>query len=298
MGRSFALLTRLLVLAGVGIGVGIGCGGSAGETSLCGDGIVDRPVEQCDDGNQVAGDGCSSRCLVEVVGTCGNGVVEAPEQCDDGNTASGDGCSANCRSEGNNTRLSVEWTVFNDPINLVPGCPVNSKIHITVQRLNGTIVDSGDGDCTAARRLIDVAADRYVVTAQLLLEGNRPLGDPIPQLVTVDPLTTEQLSVQLFDKAGGYVRLSWLLMVAGATADCLTAGVDHVTFEALAVDSFGCGDPFGLSSPLAPLNPGYDTMINAFHQDGSLAGSTTIQVPMPSTPNTVVVLDKIPIAIQ
>ena len=28
---------------------------------------------------------------------CGNGIVEGTEQCDDGNTISGDGCSSTCR---------------------------------------------------------------------------------------------------------------------------------------------------------------------------------------------------------
>jgi cysteine-rich repeat protein len=32
--------------------------------------------------------------------TCGDGVVHAPEQCDDGNTVDGDGCSSICRIEG------------------------------------------------------------------------------------------------------------------------------------------------------------------------------------------------------
>lgn len=31
---------------------------------------------------------------------CGNGVVESPEQCDDGNAVAGDGCSAACETEG------------------------------------------------------------------------------------------------------------------------------------------------------------------------------------------------------
>ncbi len=31
---------------------------------------------------------------------CGNGIVEPPEECDDGNTVSGDGCSSFCKLEG------------------------------------------------------------------------------------------------------------------------------------------------------------------------------------------------------
>ncbi len=61
----------------------------------CGNGVVE-PGEQCDDGNLVAGDGCSASCRLEV---CGNGILDPGEQCDDGNLVSGDGCSAGCRLE-------------------------------------------------------------------------------------------------------------------------------------------------------------------------------------------------------
>lgn len=39
--------------------------------------------------------------------TCGNGAVESGESCDDGNTVAGDGCSATCASETSTPRLNV-----------------------------------------------------------------------------------------------------------------------------------------------------------------------------------------------
>ena len=101
-------------------------------TNLCGNGTLDEG-EQCDDGNNVSGDYCSSDCQkiigscgdgriqfsVEVcdvggpcgtqyctnncqtfTGTCGDGIKQTPEGCDDGNTVSGDGCSDSCTLEG------------------------------------------------------------------------------------------------------------------------------------------------------------------------------------------------------
>ncbi len=72
----------------------------------CGDGGI-QAGEQCDDGNNVGGDGCAAVCTNE----CGDGFVdfadrtvgdsgaisygdldEYDEACDDGNTAAGDGC--------------------------------------------------------------------------------------------------------------------------------------------------------------------------------------------------------------
>jgi cysteine-rich repeat protein len=65
--------------------------------AVCGDGILDVG-EECDDGNTVSGDGCSSVCVIEF---CGDGIVQAGlgEQCDDGNTIAGDGCSPTCQFE-------------------------------------------------------------------------------------------------------------------------------------------------------------------------------------------------------
>ena len=78
----------------------------------CGDGHIE-PGEQCDDGNDMSGDGCSADCkhveqgyacptpgqpCVSTV-VCGDGKVTGTETCDDGNTADGDGCSASCQLE-------------------------------------------------------------------------------------------------------------------------------------------------------------------------------------------------------
>ncbi|MCG8554107.1 MAG: DUF4215 domain-containing protein [Proteobacteria bacterium] len=92
-------------------------GGSGPAPGLCGDGVLAMGSEQCDDGNRLDGDGCSSACMLEpgwrcpaagvrcVAAECGDGIVAAlgsgalDEQCDDGNKTNGDGCSAMCRIE-------------------------------------------------------------------------------------------------------------------------------------------------------------------------------------------------------
>ncbi|MCA9772359.1 MAG: DUF4215 domain-containing protein, partial [Myxococcales bacterium] len=66
---------------------------ASAQIIYCGDGIVSPELsEQCDDGNQVNGDGCSSTCYIE---NCGDGIVGPDEQCDDGNDVDYDGCT-NC----------------------------------------------------------------------------------------------------------------------------------------------------------------------------------------------------------
>ena len=86
-----------------------GDGGLDQMLAVCGNSIVESTNENCDDGNNVSGDGCSSECAKEPKYTClmpgkpcvhdpecGDGMIEAAEACDDGNTAGGDGCAADC----------------------------------------------------------------------------------------------------------------------------------------------------------------------------------------------------------
>ncbi|MBU0766295.1 DUF4215 domain-containing protein, partial [Patescibacteria group bacterium] len=66
----------------------------------CGDGIRDFS-EECDDGNIISGDGCSSLCFLEptIIASsvfCGDGKIDMNEECDDGNQRDLDGCSAMC----------------------------------------------------------------------------------------------------------------------------------------------------------------------------------------------------------
>jgi len=77
------------------------------EPSCNNDGEVELG-ENCDDGNNDMGDGCTPFCELEPACTygtsdgctsaCGDGLVIG-EACDDGNDRSGDGCSADCEVE-------------------------------------------------------------------------------------------------------------------------------------------------------------------------------------------------------
>jgi len=92
------------------------------ETFVCGNAILEG-AEQCDDGNTLNGDGCSSVCQFEgnVSAICGNGVWELPEQCDDGNLLNGDGCSSICKTEvtepvNNMTGVDTDFNIFGENI--------------------------------------------------------------------------------------------------------------------------------------------------------------------------------------
>ena len=52
------------------------------EPPVCGDGVREGS-EQCDDGNNLNGDGCSLACLIETISIpaeCGDGIHDAGEQ--------------------------------------------------------------------------------------------------------------------------------------------------------------------------------------------------------------------------
>jgi cysteine-rich repeat protein len=65
----------------------------------CGNGIL-NDGEECDDGDNSNGDGCSRGCTDEDGSSdCGNSLWEIGEECDDGNDVEHDGCSPECVKE-------------------------------------------------------------------------------------------------------------------------------------------------------------------------------------------------------
>ena len=64
---------------------------------VCGD-WVKAPSEECDDGNQDDGDGCTAACRLA---RCGDGHLwVGVEACDDGDDVDGDGCNTDCIPSG------------------------------------------------------------------------------------------------------------------------------------------------------------------------------------------------------
>jgi fibro-slime domain-containing protein len=77
-----------------------GCAPGCKLGAYCGDAQVDSLFgEQCDDGVNAGGyNGCTSQCLLGP--RCGDGeLLKGTEQCDDGNLVTGDGCSSVCELE-------------------------------------------------------------------------------------------------------------------------------------------------------------------------------------------------------
>jgi cysteine-rich repeat protein len=69
-------------------------------TPTCGDGLM-TGSEACDDGNTLAGDGCSANCLIEGGPEyCGDGMIQGAEECDLGpfnGHMTNPPCTSDCR---------------------------------------------------------------------------------------------------------------------------------------------------------------------------------------------------------
>lgn len=113
-------------------------------TDYCGDTLVQPELsEQCDDGNDANGDGCSSSCLNEY---CGDDVLQpGTEECDEGNKngATDSVCQSDCTLQD----LAGYWS-FNESFNDLSGyanhgIAGNGSVNIT----NGSLaLQGGEGD--------------------------------------------------------------------------------------------------------------------------------------------------------
>jgi cysteine-rich repeat protein len=151
---------------------------------VCGNGIPD-PGEQCDDGNTMGGDGCSAGCTLEV---CGNGTLDraAGEQCDDGNTMGGDGCSADCILEhcGDGV-LDLRFEQCDDSNTIDgDGCSASCTLEVCgnaiLDRAAGEQCDDGntiDGDGCSANCRLEHCGNGIRDTFEQCDDGNHQNGD-------------------------------------------------------------------------------------------------------------------------
>lgn len=149
-----------------------------GSCPDCGNTVIDTG-EDCDDGNEVGGDGCTALCVDEFCGdgvindngaevcddgagnsnttpdacrldcqepSCGDGITdpEDGEECDDANTDENDGCTSQCTACGNGNTAGAEQC---DDGNTVAGdCCTPS---CTFEALGSSCTGAPSSDCTA-----------------------------------------------------------------------------------------------------------------------------------------------------
>ena len=145
--------------------------------AICGDGVRRRDVqpedpsfEECDDANEVVGDGCSDRCLVE---RCGNGRLDHGEGCDDGNRANTGACTNACEAArcGDGVRQLGEEGCDDGNQEVGDGCDAQCRL----EGCGNGRVDPGEG-CDDGNR---EAGDGCNLACQVEACGNarRDLGE-------------------------------------------------------------------------------------------------------------------------
>jgi len=183
----------------------------------CGDLVVEGD-EQCDDGNDVDGDGCSAACQSEV---CGDGVMDAGETCDDGvgGTASD---SASCDSD------CTDVVCGDDHINTVSEECDNGTSN------SDTLADACRTTCVSA-----ACGDGVKDSDEECDDGNTTAGDECDaECENVFTLSTENkqdLFVAKYDSAG---VIHWVKQIGSPFTD------DIYDIVALSDGSFYLGGSF------------------------------------------------------
>ncbi|HPH65522.1 MAG TPA: DUF4215 domain-containing protein [Kofleriaceae bacterium] len=200
--------------------------------TLCGDRNVTAP-EQCDDGNQVDGDGCHNDCTIE---RCGNQRVEGAEACDDGNSVDTDACRNDCK---------------------LPRCGDN-VVSVGETCDDGNAV-GGDG-CAADCQKREVCGDNVIDLREGCDDGNTLGSDgcsamcnletPLPIRIVAGNLTSGNLS----NYDGGHgVRLFAALHADVALVQEMNFGDNSATALRNFVDTaFGAGYAFTRGSGTIP----------------------------------------------
>lgn len=274
-----------------------------GTPVTCGDGQAAPGVEDCDDGNTKAGDGCSPTCTAEPGWTCdgrtctkcGNDRLEEGETCDDGNTISGDGCSERCTVESmvplaheveqleTQTTTSAEWvSIPGTTLSFAPNFASETWMIFASGRLRSTDPE----EITAELRLMIDGEEADLV-------GHQTTGvtDNWGGFVVFDRIeqSTETHTVALEFRAElGTTEADDLRIVAVA----LPAGADfRYTEQNGSEERTGVAMPFG-SLDVTPSAPG-DYVVLAKISHSELPSSSTVRswledsggAPHPNDPN-------------
>jgi len=128
---------------------------------------------------------------------CGNGIVETGEQCDDGNTVSGDGCSSTCQMD---TSATPRITGSMTPPTLELYNPTGVQLTLTGQggftgtaNLAYSLLDASNNPITGATVTAPATADLSSGTASVVLMVMVPLtatGAEIQGTLKVDITST------------------------------------------------------------------------------------------------------------
>jgi cysteine-rich repeat protein len=259
----------------------------APDGAACGNGTTE-PGEECDDGNNVACDGCAASCRQE---TCGNARVECDEECDVGaeNGAPGSPCDAACvvvPAAGGVQRLAggtgrnacyAEWMVRNPGGEVVDGVPSHTQ----------RCVD-GDPACDQ-----DGASD-----GQCLFEVGMCLSATDVRVPSCQPTAIEWVSLNvpnplLVTAPHDVANAAALVAALGATGVTVRAGTNVVVAGHPVTQRDACTAPAAVRVPHPPAVAGTTQLLAAAREiDGGRMRRN--RVDLVCDPNTAVCGNGVP----
>lgn len=212
---------------------------------------------------------------------CGDGIVDPGEQCDDGNPVAGDGCTACTLDSGGGAHVGATWQIKN-VAGATQGCPtgfdtaalVNQPIDASGNPVGQPIIDLFD--CVAGQ---GTSAELPATTYETYVEitdhaGTNVYAKSVP--ADLDVTTTDLTYNTDILTDGGYFAFAWMLTQGGAPVTCSQAGLSGSSASidlvatisggtAGAADLFTCDDGFGVTAGY--IAGDYTVSIDAY--DGS-----------------------------
>lgn len=221
---------------------------------------------------------------------CGDGAVNtAAEQCDDGNNISGDGCSATCTTEvpNNQAHIGATWQLRSEATMTATACPTgydtaalySQPVNASGQPAGSAIIDlfnCADNAGTSAA----LPPGMYQVWIEITDHNNTMVYakslSAIVDVTTVDKTFNAQI---LND--GGYFQLAWALRGANSNSalTCAQAAANGV--EAIGTDVsnasnsnsdiFTCSDQVGITAGY--LAATYTVAVHALNASDQVIGA-------------------------
>ncbi len=214
----------------------------------------------------------------EVDARCGDGSVDASEACDDGNAIAGDGCTA-CQIDVVERMVNVRWQFRALTTASDTSCPAGAEnaIFSTMQvDASGAAVGPERTDpfpCSVGGGGIPFEVDERggLVETKVRFAGpNGSYGASLPEIVDVSETDRDVSFVVLTD--AGYAALEWAL----ANVSCVDDAIDDIevtTANAMEsyVDHFACEDTRGITGGV--LAGAYSVEVRAMSGESEVASA-------------------------
>lgn len=222
---------------------------------------------------------------------CGDGLVNlVGEQCDDGNNLDGDGCSAACLTEGAPVggHITASWTIKNLATNTTAACPTG---YDTAALYSQPVDAAGNNAGPVVIDLFDCVANSgtsapltpgmYLTWIEIANHTNTSVyAKSLSAFVDITS-SDKTFSAQILTD-GGYFQLAWSLV--GATTNSsltcaqagATGGVDAVATDVSnstnsASDQFNCEDFSGVTAGFVAAT--YTVSVSALNASNQSIGT-------------------------